>query len=319
MGMVKSDGIILKVIEYSETSNIVTVWTREYGKLSLIAKGSRRPKSPFESALDLLAFCRLVFLQKPNQAMGILTEAKLERRFRNRRGRLEWLYAGYYIAELLKSFLEEGEPNPWLFDLTNQTLSDLDQPVNPASGMAALEREGEFTELNRYLMRFETGLLTAIGHFPLLTHCVGCGRKRETDAVVGFASSAGGIVCPQCRHRQSQVIDLTDTELKSLLVMKEMIDQDVKDWLPQELASDQVSASRSAAATDQLNESGISYSHFKLEANPADCRQFPAIRGLLNDYLSQMAGRELRMNPFLKQLLLSTGSLSPRGGDEQKN
>jgi DNA repair protein RecO (recombination protein O) len=308
MGMVKSDGIILKVIEYSETSNIVTVWTREFGKLSLIAKGARRPKSPFESALDLLAFCRLVFLQKPNQSMGILTEAKLERRFRNRRGRLEWLYAGYYVAELLKSFIEEGEPNPWLFDLTDQTLRDLDQPVRRASGADLSVRE-EVTELNRYLMRFESGLLTTLGHFPMLTHCVGCGRKRETDAAVGFAISAGGIVCPQCRNRQSQVIDLTDQEVQALLNLKEMIDQSVQDGVEQIVPTDRTSSGHSVAEADRLNEPGVEYPLSAGGVDLSDYRQCQSIRRLLNDYLNQMAGRELRMNPFLKQLLLSNNSL----------
>ena len=48
-----------------------------------MAKGARRPKSPFEAALDVLALCRIVFLNKNSDAMGLLTEAKLERRFRS--------------------------------------------------------------------------------------------------------------------------------------------------------------------------------------------------------------------------------------------
>jgi len=309
MGSVKSQGIILKVIEYSETSNIVTAWTREFGKVSLIAKGARRPKSPFESALDVLAFCRLVFIQKPNQTMGILTEAKLERRFRNRRGKLEWLYGGYYVAELLKCFIEEGEANPWLFDLTNQTLERLDQPIEQKPGDTPACENQEIAELNVCLICFEIGLLTALGHFPLLTHCVGCGKKRQTDAVVGFAIGAGGIVCPECRGWQSPVVDLQDAEIQTLTKLKEMIVQPMIVPIGEVGSSDRQTVCDSLPSIGRVQELEGAY---EIGSNqgmfPADhkCQQ---IRRVLNAYLSQMAGRELRVNPFLKHLLFS-GSLT---------
>ena len=92
MSSEKATAIVLRVVEFSETSSIVTLFTREFGKVRGLAKGARRPKGPFESALDLLALCRIVFLRKSSDALDLLTEAKLERRFRPPGGDLSNLY-----------------------------------------------------------------------------------------------------------------------------------------------------------------------------------------------------------------------------------
>ena len=82
MSAEKAEGLILRVTDFSETSRIVVLFTREFGKISALAKGGRRLKGPFESALDLLATCQIVFLRKNTSGLDLLTEAKLVTRFR---------------------------------------------------------------------------------------------------------------------------------------------------------------------------------------------------------------------------------------------
>ncbi|HEY2826636.1 MAG TPA: recombination protein O N-terminal domain-containing protein, partial [Pirellulales bacterium] len=72
MSSEKATALVLKVVEFSETSSIVTLFTSEFGKIQALAKGARRPKGPFESALDLLALCRIVFLRKSSGALDLL-------------------------------------------------------------------------------------------------------------------------------------------------------------------------------------------------------------------------------------------------------
>src|SRR5512143_2186053 len=98
MSSEKATAIVLRTVEFSETSLILTLFTREFGKVRGLAKGARRLKSAFESALDLLALCRIVFLRKSSDALDLLTEAKLLRRFRPAGRDLLSLYAGYYVA-----------------------------------------------------------------------------------------------------------------------------------------------------------------------------------------------------------------------------
>ena len=78
----QATALVLRTVDFSESSLVVTLFTREFGKIGALAKGARRLKGPFESALDLLALCRIVFLRKSSDALDLLTEAKLERRFR---------------------------------------------------------------------------------------------------------------------------------------------------------------------------------------------------------------------------------------------
>ena len=154
-----------------------------------MAKGARRPKGPFEGALDLLALVRIVFLRKSSEALDLLTEAKLWRRFRSAQRDLARLYAGYYVAELLSELTDDGDPHPELFALADETLLalDTDGPV-PAA-----------------VLRFELATLRLLGHAPSLAGCVGCGRPVEAESRVPFGLTAGGVLCPQCRPGQRQV------------------------------------------------------------------------------------------------------------------
>ena len=132
MSAEKSLGIVLRVVDFSETSCVVTIFTRDCGKVRGLAKGARRPKGPFESALDLLALVRLVFLRKSSDALDLLTEAKLERRFRGAERGLARLYAGYYVAELLDALTDDDDPHPELFDAAEQALRALESAVPTA-------------------------------------------------------------------------------------------------------------------------------------------------------------------------------------------
>src|SRR5690349_8791061 len=126
MAAEQTRGIVLKVVEFSETSCVVTLFTEDFGKVGGLAKGARRPKGPFEGALDLLALVRIVLLRKSSEALDLLTEAKLERRFRSAQRELARLYAGYYVAELLTELTERGDPHPALFHAADETLFSLD-------------------------------------------------------------------------------------------------------------------------------------------------------------------------------------------------
>lgn len=94
MSSEKATAIVLRTVDFSESSLVVTLFTREFGKVRGLAKGGRRLKGPFESALDLLARCRIVFLRKSSEALDLVTEAKLVRRFRPAGHHLSSLYAG---------------------------------------------------------------------------------------------------------------------------------------------------------------------------------------------------------------------------------
>src|SRR4051794_21816309 len=183
MSSEKATAIILKVVDFSETSAIITAFTREFGKIHALAKGARRLKGPFESALDLLGLCHVVFLRKSSGALDLLTEAKLQRRFRPPGRDLSCLYAGYYVAELLTELTDDYDPHARLFDLADVVLQNL-------------ARGGPVSTL---VLRFELAALAILGHLPSLDTCVECGSTVAPTGRVAFGMLAGGVLCPNCK------------------------------------------------------------------------------------------------------------------------
>ena len=205
----KATAIVLRTIEFSESSLVVTLFTREAGKVRALAKGGRRLKGPFESALDLLALCRIVFLRKSSEALDLLTEAKLQRRFRPAGRELSSLYAGYYVAELLSGLTDDYDPHPELFDLTDQTLQALadGQPVA------------------RLVLRFELGALRILGHLPSLDACVQCGVEVRLAGRVAFGQLDGGVLCAKCRGGRRQVASVSAGALRTMAQLADPLSQ----------------------------------------------------------------------------------------------
>jgi DNA repair protein RecO (recombination protein O) len=200
MSSEKATAIVLRVVEFSETSSVVTLFTREFGKIRALAKGARRPKGPFESALDLLGLCRIVFLRKSSDALDLLTEAKLERRFRPFGGELSNLYAAYYVAELLSELTDDYDPHPELFDAADETLAAL----RTSSAVAPV------------LLRFELTALRVLGHLPALETCAECGTAVKPIGRVPFSQLAGGVLCQSCRVGQRHIISISAGALAAL-------------------------------------------------------------------------------------------------------
>jgi DNA repair protein RecO (recombination protein O) len=190
----KTDAIVLRTVDFSETSCVVTLFTRGFGKISALAKGARRRKSPFEAALDVLSICRIVFIHKSSDLLNLLTEAQLERRFRAAQFDLSRLYAGYYVIELLTALTDDGDPHEELFDLAVTVIRTIDS------------HEPFVVEL----LRFEIRMLSILGHQPALHNCVSCGRAiPENVSGVSFGMIAGGVLCDQCRSGNRHVIRLS--------------------------------------------------------------------------------------------------------------
>src|SRR3954470_10270307 len=122
MAAEKALAVVLRTTDWSESSRIATLWTREFGKVRALAKGGRRLKSSFENALDLLTVCSIVLLRKSSGSLDLLTEAQVRERFSPLRHDLQALYGAYYTAELLGDWTEDYDPHPALFDAALATL-----------------------------------------------------------------------------------------------------------------------------------------------------------------------------------------------------
>ena len=186
MSTEKTEGLVIKQADFSETSRVVTYYTREHGKISAIAKGARRLKGPFEAAIDLLAVSRIVFIRKSSSSLDILTEAQLISRFRPSGRSLGSLYGGYYVAELLLGLTEEYDPHPILYDEAVRVLACL----------------SESTDEKLPVLRFELVTLREIGQLPALDACLVCNEPVEPAGSYAIWVSQGGLICRQCQKQQ---------------------------------------------------------------------------------------------------------------------
>lgn len=188
----KTEALVIRLADFSESSRVVTLFTRDFGKVSALAKGAKRLKGPFESALDLLARVRVVFLRKSSDSLDLLTEAQLVSRFQPRPRDLSSLYGGYYVAELLDGLTEVHDPHPRLFDAAVETLQQL----------------GSAEDVRLPILQFEVLLLREIGHLSPFDECLSCGRLAELREGLRYWVSQGGLVCRECGRP-----DLAHTEI----------------------------------------------------------------------------------------------------------
>ena len=206
MPSVRSSALVLRTVEVFETSLVVTLFTRELGKVSGLAKGGRRLKGPFTGGLDLLGVSDIVVLHKASEALDLLTEAAPVERFTSLRGDLAALFAGYYVAELLTELTDFHDPHPKLFDAAVVTLRHLGEPA--------------LRDLR--VFRFELACLRELGLMPLLDSCAHCGAAVEAvgDAYA-FGLATGGVLCPSCRPGQPHVATVSGATLDALRVLAE--------------------------------------------------------------------------------------------------
>ena len=227
MSAEQATALVLRTYDFSESSLVVTLFTREFGKIRALAKGAKRPKNPFDFALDLLALCRIVFLHKSTEALHLLTEAKLLRRFRVERSGLEGWYAALYASDLVNAMTHDEDAQPMLFDLLEDSLN----------------RFQTRTRLKDHLLRFEWRLLSLTGHGPSLDACVSCGeeikniaattqnsddtQRKTSRSEVFFALTEGGVLCPRCRAGKRAVVSVHAEALATLRLLGEDSDKEV--------------------------------------------------------------------------------------------
>lgn len=183
MAVYKANAIILRRIPLSETDKILTLYTREYGKLSGIAKGSRRTTSRLAGAAEPLMFLRALLAEGMN--LDVLTQAEIRDSFPVIRSDFGLYLRATYACELMDRLTEERDPAPDAFDLLLSTLYVLQHAADPDAAIHAYEMQ----------------LMSLSGYEPRLDACIRCERdylSEEADPA-GFSAGRGGILCSECR------------------------------------------------------------------------------------------------------------------------
>jgi DNA repair protein RecO (recombination protein O) len=181
------DAICLRVTDFSETSQIVALLTREHGMLPLIAKGSKRQtkKGAMSGPLDLLTRGEVVFIPAKGAAeLGTLTAWELVNHRTALRADFAALNAAMVAAEMTLHLLHPHDPHAGVFDELDAALELFPTPQRP-----------------RALVAYAKAVLEETGYGPQFDACVACGKGVTADVPLKFNAQAGGITCAEC-HTQ---------------------------------------------------------------------------------------------------------------------
>jgi DNA repair protein RecO (recombination protein O) len=219
--LTKDTAICIRVTDYSETSQIVTLFTKASGKISAIAKGSKRPKSAFDGPLEVFSYGQIVFSDS-REKLATLTEFQQQPGFADLANNLFALNCCLFGAELVNSLTHDYDPHPELFDVFLQFL----QNANEQRGTGHETRDTLLL-----LILFQLTLLQEIGLMPILNACSNCktqNAKRSTQYEAYFSSSANGLICKDCEASFPDKIKLTKNALDCLLVLSGVEGANVK-------------------------------------------------------------------------------------------
>ena len=178
------EGICVRHWDWSETSQTVTLLTRDHGLLRCIAKGSKREKAPFSGGVELLTRAHLTAIIKPNAELAQLTSWDLIEPMPLARRDHARYAAAMYCVDLIPRMVHDQHPHPGLYEAAAETLGAI-------AGSDPCARD---TGLPAWLAWFQWRLLDETGSKPEVGVDVRTGAELSPKDPVGFAWDLGGLV-----------------------------------------------------------------------------------------------------------------------------
>ncbi|CAG7620070.1 DNA repair protein RecO [Paenibacillus allorhizosphaerae] len=188
-------GIVIRSMDYGEGNKIITLLTREHGKLSVVARGAKKVKSRYGSSVQLFTFGDYLFFKSGQ--LGTLNHAEIIEPYHKIREELHRAAHASYLAELTDRMLGDQEGQPFIFDQLKGSLT-------------AVQEDKDFAIVDHL---FEMKMLMFAGYTPELTQCVVCSEHAEAAA---FSVGLGGMLCERCILRDPQAIRISSGILKML-------------------------------------------------------------------------------------------------------
>jgi DNA repair protein RecO (recombination protein O) len=191
----KCEGIVIRTNDYGESNKIVTVFTREFGKIGLMARGAKKPNSRLSSISQLFTYGHFLFIK--GNGLGTLQQGEIVQSLRHIREDLFQTAYAAYIVDLLDKGTEERKANPFLFELLYKSLEYLN--------------EGYDSDIIMHI--FEMKMLPVLGLYPILNNCAVCG---EADGRFAFSFRENGLICHRCIDKDPHHFPASQSTIKLL-------------------------------------------------------------------------------------------------------
>lgn len=194
---IRAEGVILRHSDFGEADRLLTIFTREMGKVRALAKGVRKVRSRKSGHVEPFTQTKLQFAR--GRDLLILTQAEAIAVYANLRDDLVLLGYASYVIELLDRSTYDEEENRPLYNLLTRTLTRLDRGDPPDL-------------VSRY---YELRLLDYVGFRPQLFTCTRCESEIQADDQF-FSATQGGVLCPRCGRRDPEARPVSMLALKYL-------------------------------------------------------------------------------------------------------
>ena len=197
MAIRKVEAFVLKRMLFRESSLLVTLFSKEVGKLKVLAKGVRKEKKSSAAYFEPFTRLSLVYYEKLKSDIHLASETSVLDSSSFLRARLDYFSYASYLIDLVDTLFGFYDPHPDAFDLLAQAFSFF-QSV-PLANVARV---------------FEVKLLEQVGWLPVLNHCAVCGETGLER--VFFSPQQGGILCAKCELKEPRTLPLSPKTLESL-------------------------------------------------------------------------------------------------------
>ena len=188
----RTKGIFLKKENRGEADQLFTIFTEDFGKLEILARGIRKIKSKLRSGAELFYFSEIEFIQ--GKIYKTLTDAILIDKFKNIRGNFEKLALAYKIGKAIDIFLPKEEKDEKIWKLLLGTFQQLNLSSPSHSLTHPLNNSSIFSLVYYY---FLWNIFSILGFKPEIYFCPICGKKLLPETF-WFSPKEGGVVCWRC-------------------------------------------------------------------------------------------------------------------------
>jgi len=179
----RTSGFILKKVDRRETDQLLTIYTKDFGKLEILAKAIRKISSKLKSGAEIFYLSEIEFIQ--GKTHKTLTDAILIEKFENLKKDLKRIKIAYKISEFLDNLISGQEPDQKIWRLLLETFNKLNT-------------ECKIKEIRyKIYYYFAWNLLLILGYRPELYNCVLC-QKKLVPGKFFFSAKEGGVICQKC-------------------------------------------------------------------------------------------------------------------------